>query len=447
MLAFLCGDHNKSWQILNSIEIKDLDGCYESSTYYALKSLSGFTCDQTDVLKYAKLSLDILPEDDSSFYAANAKLTYAQVLSSVNKYREAADLFYSAYTLFCAKEIYFTAAVSLVNYLLNRYKLGDFKYVIEECNKVLASHSDFKGNCEEYWNVAKLPLGMCCFELNMQNLAIKYLSEARACIDNLNLLHMHGLVEVYLIKSYYLLGDKSSVDDLIRQANSDFGHMLYSSNDLLLCAFRVLSDLLQPSQELQSDIERLELEYINNRTKAYSIIPEMLSYLKFKNMSDAVTIDDITELLEKFRFWGNVPNIQLFLVLLAEIYFNQNEHKQASECLKEAAAIYQEYGIYASFLMYPFNSCALLKSINKSLYKKIDIRSKESDISVRSSILSKKEKEIIQLMAAGNNNEEISKSLFISVGTVKWHINNIFSKLEADNRVKAIERARALGEL
>lgn len=65
----------------------------------------------------------------------------------------------------------------------------------------------------------------------------------------------------------------------------------------------------------------------------------------------------------------------------------------------------------------------------------------------RASLLSPKEKEILALMAMGKNNSDISKALYISVGTVKWHINHIFAKLEVRNRVEAVSKGRVLGEI
>jgi LuxR family maltose regulon positive regulatory protein len=58
--------------------------------------------------------------------------------------------------------------------------------------------------------------------------------------------------------------------------------------------------------------------------------------------------------------------------------------------------------------------------------------------------LSPRELEVIQLIATGTSNPEISRKLFISVNTVKKHITNIFGKLGVTSRTQAVARARQL---
>ncbi len=58
--------------------------------------------------------------------------------------------------------------------------------------------------------------------------------------------------------------------------------------------------------------------------------------------------------------------------------------------------------------------------------------------------LSKREKEILDLISRGFSNEDISRELYLSVGTVKWHNSNIFGKLGVKNRTQAVARAREL---
>ena len=58
--------------------------------------------------------------------------------------------------------------------------------------------------------------------------------------------------------------------------------------------------------------------------------------------------------------------------------------------------------------------------------------------------LSKRELEILGLLALGHSNQEIASKLFISLSTVKTHIQNLFEKLEVKRRIQAIEKAKRL---
>lgn len=64
---------------------------------------------------------------------------------------------------------------------------------------------------------------------------------------------------------------------------------------------------------------------------------------------------------------------------------------------------------------------------------------------VGSSPLVRRESEILSLAGQGLSNSGIAERLFISTGTVKWHMNNIFEKLDCHNRTAAVELARRRG--
>jgi DNA-binding NarL/FixJ family response regulator len=56
--------------------------------------------------------------------------------------------------------------------------------------------------------------------------------------------------------------------------------------------------------------------------------------------------------------------------------------------------------------------------------------------------LTKREKQILECLACGKGNKEISDSLFISIETVKTHIKNIFKKLDVKSRLGAVVAAK-----
>jgi DNA-binding NarL/FixJ family response regulator len=59
--------------------------------------------------------------------------------------------------------------------------------------------------------------------------------------------------------------------------------------------------------------------------------------------------------------------------------------------------------------------------------------------------LTDREREILDMIAQGLNNAEISKDLSISLKTVRNHVSNIYNKMQVTDRVQAAIRAREAG--
>lgn len=59
--------------------------------------------------------------------------------------------------------------------------------------------------------------------------------------------------------------------------------------------------------------------------------------------------------------------------------------------------------------------------------------------------LSKRELEVLQLMAEGLSNQEIADRLFVSLNTIKTHSSKLFEKMDVKRRTQAVEKAKRLG--
>lgn len=59
--------------------------------------------------------------------------------------------------------------------------------------------------------------------------------------------------------------------------------------------------------------------------------------------------------------------------------------------------------------------------------------------------LTEREREILELLARGYGNQNIARQLFLAPKTVRNHVHNILTKLQAQDRAEAIARARAAG--
>jgi LuxR family maltose regulon positive regulatory protein len=61
--------------------------------------------------------------------------------------------------------------------------------------------------------------------------------------------------------------------------------------------------------------------------------------------------------------------------------------------------------------------------------------------------LTRRELSILKRLESGLSNKEIAEAIFVSEGTLKWHLHNVYGKLSVKNRSGAMTRARAMGIL
>ncbi|MGY3212249.1 response regulator transcription factor [Mucilaginibacter sp. HD30] len=83
--------------------------------------------------------------------------------------------------------------------------------------------------------------------------------------------------------------------------------------------------------------------------------------------------------------------------------------------------------------------------IEKSVYKEVMPDFKVNQLEVNKLNLSARELDVLQLMALGLSNKEISDRLFVSLNTIKTHSSKIFEKMEVKRRTQAVEMAQRLG--
>lgn len=108
----------------------------------------------------------------------------------------------------------------------------------------------------------------------------------------------------------------------------------------------------------------------------------------------------------------------------------------------------------AGYLLKPFDGFDLMTSLEVALYNHFNQNTAQSnglfleDLNQKlPNALSHREFELMQLLQTGKTNREIAENLFISVNTVKTHLQNLFEKLDAHNRTQAMFRIRELMEV
>ncbi|MBK6821832.1 MAG: response regulator transcription factor [Saprospiraceae bacterium] len=108
----------------------------------------------------------------------------------------------------------------------------------------------------------------------------------------------------------------------------------------------------------------------------------------------------------------------------------------------------------SGYLVKPFHEKTLLTTLEISLAnfagfsnpKNVDLNLDAMNSSLHSP-LSQREFEVLQLIYGGKTNQQISQELYISINTLKRHINNAYMRLDVNTRTTAIKKLRDLMKL
>jgi DNA-binding NarL/FixJ family response regulator len=116
------------------------------------------------------------------------------------------------------------------------------------------------------------------------------------------------------------------------------------------------------------------------------------------------------------------------------------------ETLERAKAV-EPWG----YIVKPFNEKTLQASLEMAIsnfanrsnqhHPKLNFEKINKHISTP---LSEREFEVLQLIYDGKTNQQIADAIFVSVNTIKKHINNAYLKIDAMSRASAITRLRSL---
>jgi ATP/maltotriose-dependent transcriptional regulator MalT len=150
------------------------------------------------------------------------------------------------------------------------------------------------------------------------------------------------------------------------------------------------------------------------------------------------------------------------LLLIRAIAHNQEGNAAgASTDLEEALTIAAPRGYLRVFLDEGRELAALIDRLDPErlqgsqtapLARRLQQAMGKSDTSVRPTPalgeqLTRREVSILKRLETGLSNKEIAEAIFVSEGTLKWHLHNVYSKLDVKNRSGAMTRARTLGIL
>lgn len=163
--------------------------------------------------------------------------------------------------------------------------------------------------------------------------------------------------------------------------------------------------------------------------------------------------DSLPEALEAVRRRaqdeGRIGSLIEILALQALALRVQHRTEEALDRIRQALSLAEPQGFVRVFVdegapMQELLSLARSRGLSQS-YASDLLKAFPTPSPPSTAGLSAREIEVLKLIAAGASNRDIAERLFLSIGTVKKHTDNIYSKLGAHRRTLAISRARELG--
>lgn len=156
--------------------------------------------------------------------------------------------------------------------------------------------------------------------------------------------------------------------------------------------------------------------------------------------------DLLNDLHQQADAYGQIGNLIEILMLQALAYFAANDHERSIYTLQQALEMAEPEGYVRLFVDEGRPMQQLLNQLPESPYqeKLLAVFGETPASSEFVENLSDRELEVLEHVAAGHSNRTIAEQLFLTEGTVKWYLHNIYGKLNVQSRTQAVARAKTL---
>ncbi|MEN6409588.1 MAG: LuxR C-terminal-related transcriptional regulator [Anaerolineaceae bacterium] len=255
----------------------------------------------------------------------------------------------------------------------------------------------------------------------------------------------NSLADMLMARLYLMIGESSIATDYL-------GHLFYTQN-------QNLTEKSHVAEILQHDV------YGNDVRNVWSETP-LLIYVRVRlAQKDTEGLSELLEIVHRDAETKGWKNLLIETIILeALVHDTAGDSRTALKVLTEALMLTEQEDYLRIFVDEGYPMHALLQHARRkgihpdyvakllALFNEPGEKIAVSATSDRTSdrhddagLLTKREKEILELICRGATNQEIAKKLFLSLSTVKNHIQTIYEKLDANNRTQAVIRAQDRG--
>jgi LuxR family transcriptional regulator, maltose regulon positive regulatory protein len=218
---------------------------------------------------------------------------------------------------------------------------------------------------------------------------------------------------------------------------------------------QLASGMLDRVDQWAQEYQELRNSHSVEYTREYEDLT--LARILLANGDHDQALEILTPLFEQANVAGRSRTCIEAAILLSLTYRAQNKPLIALEWLAKALTLAEPEGFLRLFLEERSLISELLPKVRQVAPRfvgqllqafSIENASQKTLLPGNNKLidpLSEQELRVLNLIVLGKSNQEIAEELFISIGTAKWHVHNVFQKLGVNNRPQAIALARDMG--
>lgn len=402
--------------------------------------------DPADVKRYARQALDELG-DSSSFFRAYALSFLGQAQVHCGERREAIKTLRQAVDLGAKLQNYFVMLDALGHLASVMTAQGQLREAKMLCMDAVEKFVDARGEPLPVAGLVYVPLGILYYELNDLASARQYLTAGIALCQQLGMI-------------YYTLMGQRALARLQRVCNE-----IEASWNTLAAAREVAdrSESVFRKRLVAVVTAELQLRDGNAPAAARTLgelqkLPTALS--EYESLTHARLLlaqhhpgkaAEELAVLERAAADEKSEGRLIAIHVLEALCQRALGHPSAAiEHLEKAVSLAASAGYRRSFLDEGSVLMPLLEKVRHIAPAYVselidhDPSELQSEPRALPEPLSRAEREILRLLTRGLTNQEIADTLGTTVGTTKWHLNQIFGKLQVHNRTAALAKARDL---
>ncbi|HYE84518.1 MAG TPA: LuxR C-terminal-related transcriptional regulator, partial [Clostridia bacterium] len=342
-----------------------------------------------------------------------------QILCGAGEYKQALNITSKLEKKLSIHYLPLPAAASSIymdlGYLYYEYDELELSYDnIKKCIEISSIKMDFCRLISGYILVARINqnIGDCADML-------KYIKKAEDLCSKHNARLMSNRSIAYIVRMLLSTGETEYAEYFIRKYKID----VQNGYDVLHEeAYLVMADFYIAKGELDKAGDILDRQYKEvmgtGRDLSYIRIMILKALLSKLMGNEAEAVKYIKDTLEKASGQGYISTFKDYGAPVAEIICKALNHKEESGLVNEKD------------INYALKILAHIKESKNQIFN-VDMESMKC--------LSKRESEVLEHIFYGLTNKEIASKLYVAECTVKKHINNIYTKIGAVNREKAIK--------